>query len=140
MRASVLQAALPKGPVLYHFENRHKPYLSPCGRGRIARQRDPGEGSDGMLSGDPESMRARASAPPALSLPNLAIARVRPVLTLREIGNSRFREGRGGDAPASRQKILRALDSVIHTPQAIGRPTKAQKTAAEASRPPLSMP
>src|SRR6266478_1999024 len=38
------------------------------------------------------------------------------------------------------QKILIALSSVFHTPQASGIPTKAQNSAALASSPPLPMP
>src|ERR1700722_100863 len=38
------------------------------------------------------------------------------------------------------QNILAALSSVLYTPQASGIPTKAQNSAALASRPPLSMP
>src|SRR5207237_8042875 len=38
------------------------------------------------------------------------------------------------------QNILMALSSVFHTPQASGMPTKAQNSAALASKPPRSMP
>src|ERR1700686_4481383 len=38
------------------------------------------------------------------------------------------------------QKILIALSSVFHTPQASGMPTKAQNSAALASSPPRPMP
>src|SRR5271169_3627347 len=40
----------------------------------------------------------------------------------------------------SDQKILAALSSVFHTPQASGMPTKAQNSAALTSKPPLPMP
>jgi hypothetical protein len=45
-----------------------------------------------------------APAPPGPLPAEPRLARVRRVLTLREIGNSRFREGRGGDVPASHHK------------------------------------
>src|SRR5882724_5193593 len=55
--------------------------------------------------------------------------------------------GRGGFSPpcpgpftAVNQRILAALSSVFQTPQASGIPTKAQNSAALASRPPLPMP
>src|SRR5258708_38369848 len=38
------------------------------------------------------------------------------------------------------QKILSALSSVFHTPQASGMPTNAQNSAALTSRPPVPMP
>src|ERR1700689_1891595 len=49
---------------------------------------------------------------------------------------SAFRDAKRG----CHQKILAALSSVFHTPQASGMPTNAQNSAALTSRPPLPMP
>src|SRR4051812_40309283 len=53
-----------------------------------------------------------------------------------------FASGRRAAAPSrlQDQKIRSAFFSVIHTPQASGMPTKAQNTAALASKPPRPMP
>src|SRR5689334_14794183 len=56
--------------------------------------------------------------------------------------NGRRRETTGvvPRRPKHRQKILTALTSVVHTPQASGIPTNSQNKAALASRPPKPIP